>query len=363
MKGKSFENNGSFIENCIVRINSWTRRYCDFVSVIPDDNSLKKVIEKPYDLLIPLIEREYNRGIVPIQEDEITISEKIIAELEVYRMNIEDCYKEGKASYNNKLKLLNTLNSHFSSFLMAIEDIVFDCMNFDDRVFIINNVMELFKPYADITREFKLDSDVFSSIYNFSGCLVNEKRYTKEIENSVHKMENVISSISEQMKNITRKICHVGDVIEYGKYNGEPIKWKILKVFDDSVMAIALSLCRMKFNNQGFYLQGNKYIYPNEWEHSDLRRWLNNDFFNNSFNQTEKEKIKTENEDKVTLLTKEEAETFMTTEERSFGTWWWLRTKPSDFYYIDMVNGDGTISTLLYSMECEVRPVIKILIK
>ncbi|MDO5150952.1 MAG: hypothetical protein Q4D76_16410, partial [Oscillospiraceae bacterium] len=80
----SFENDNSFIENCIGIINSWVRRYCDFISVIPDDNCLKKVIEKTYDLLIPLIEREYSRGIVSIQEDEITISEKIIAELEVY---------------------------------------------------------------------------------------------------------------------------------------------------------------------------------------------------------------------------------------------------------------------------------------
>ena len=118
----------------------------------------------------------------------------------------------------------------------------------------------------------------------------------------------------------------VGDTVVFGKYeqdgdtsNGkEDIEWQVLKIESNRILVIskyALDLHRY-----------NKNYSPVTWEESELRKWLNGDFLNDSFSSDERKQIPTvsienkgnafygipdENntEDKVFCLSLEEAET------------------------------------------------------
>ena len=71
-----------------------------------------------------------------------------------------------------------------------------------------------------------------------------------------------------------------------------------------------------------------------------------------------------EDGESVTLLSKEEAETLMSQKEREMKKYWWLRSEfNTSESYLYAVDSSGIISTRFYSNKCEVRPVIKILIK
>ena len=84
---------------------------------------------------------------------------------------------------------------------------------------------------------------------------------------------------------------NVGDIITCGKYeqdsnfeNGpEDIEWQVLSVEDERVLVISkYGLEDCAYNTE------NKDI---TWENCSLRNWLNNDFYNTSFNDQEKQKI------------------------------------------------------------------------
>lgn len=78
---------------------------------------------------------------------------------------------------------------------------------------------------------------------------------------------------------------------EYKEYNDnyylvEPIKWKILETNNNSYKLVS----DLILDQQEFYSStsnrtiNGKTIYSNNYEHSDIRAWLNNDFINTAFN-------------------------------------------------------------------------------
>lgn len=352
-----FEKDGSFIENSIRIIDSWTRKYCEFVLEISDYDLFKRIFEELYNLLIPLLSRQYNKGLVDLQEDEITISEKIIAELEVLRMDIENCYKDTFIDDSDKLI---KFYAAYSSFINNIEDIIFDCKDYDDRIFIMDSVMNIFEQYKNVTSYILGEETCYEEIYDFSGCLSDINKYRKV---SAKTSEVLKKMLFQPNIRISRNDFSKGK-IDFGRYNGKPITWKILKKYDDYALAIGPAVCEMSFNDRMIYSENGHFIAHNDWEKSSLREWLNNDFYRESFNELEKSMIKTEDGESVTLLSKEEAETLMSPKERVIKKFWWLRSK---FYtsesYLYAVDSIGIISTRFYSNKCEVRPVIKILIK
>lgn len=141
--------------------------------------------------------------------------------------------------------------------------------------------------------------------------------------------------------------------IEFGHYNGKPIKWKILRKNNGYVYMISVEeLCRKYFHN-------NNNRESNNWVKSDLRKWLNGEFFESAFTQNEKEKICMVGLDKVTLLTKEEAESLMSKKERANNSNWWLRSAENIFSvcYVDM---DGRLRSFFANKYGGVRPVLNI---
>ena len=85
-----------------------------------------------------------------------------------------------------------------------------------------------------------------------------------------------------------------GDIYFF-KY--EPIKWKIID--KSKGLVICESILDSQPYNNILYLSDGKYwnstesekYYANDWGHSTLREWLNNDFYNNAFTDEEKQFI------------------------------------------------------------------------
>lgn len=154
-------------------------------------------------------------------------------------------------------------------------------------------------------------------------------------------------------------------IITLGKWENKPIEWIVLKEENNNALVISrLALFAMDCRNNGNTAM--------DWEYSVLREYLNGEFYNKAFSGTEKLKIvnaKLEDvnnaKDNVFLLSKQEAETLMTQEERKcgngtncnghscntcyqyshiHGTCCWLRTRydrNSNYYKIEP---NGTIS-------------------
>lgn len=84
------------------------------------------------------------------------------------------------------------------------------------------------------------------------------------------------------------------DTVSFGRYGGEPIKWLALEKTDSYMLLISADI-----------LDARRYHNSTEaitWEHCDLRRWLNNDFYYSAFSSDEKQRIlvsQVKNEDNV----------------------------------------------------------------
>ena len=159
-------------------------------------------------------------------------------------------------------------------------------------------------------------------------------------------------------------------IITLGKWENKPIDWIVLKEENNNALVISrLPLFAMDCRNNGTTM---------DWEYSVLRSYLNGEFYNKAFSSTEKLKIvnaKLEDvnnaKDNVFLLSKQEAETLMTRDERKcgngtgcnghncntcyqyshiHGTCWWLRTRNSSSYYYISCDGGMSYTYCTYSI-------------
>ncbi len=243
--------------------------------------------------------------------------------------------------------------------------------------------------------------DESGTIKKYRVCIINEKTeqysrfvipyeldnyYTREIfekdlyEKIRYAVENVEKSIEVyNQKTVCYESLNVGDTFDFGNYDGKPIKWKILRKSNNSIYIIsAEELCRKKFQNNSVFnsvsFHQNKSL-PfsfgvdswrdsddiDNWIDSDIRKWLNEDFYSNAFTENEKEKIGIVGTDRVTLLSKGEAESLMTEQERAIdSSWWWLRSDyPDSSYSVWYVHNDGTLNSgANVTLEGGVRPAL-----
>jgi len=194
---------------------------------------------------------------------------------------------------------------------------------------------------------------------------------------------------------------NVGDRFCFGSYeqdndssNGkEPVEWIVLSKDEDSLMLISAEILDAK--------PYDAVIYATTWEHSELRGWLNDEFFNAAFSELEKSVLGlthittpanafrnmtggNDTDDYVFLLSFEEAESLFASDEarraqptayaRANGarygeeireyTQFWLRTAGWDHRYAVYVHADGHVknydSWQVYDKTLGVRPCITI---
>ena len=194
----------------------------------------------------------------------------------------------------------------------------------------------------------------------------DKEKTTSKAESSSQKKEN----------NLDYKI---GETIEFGNYpqdkdgTEKPIEWIVMKKEGNQVLLLSKYVLDAKSYNEGW---GDV-----TWEISDIRQWLNNEFYTTAFNKAEKAKIQTsliknednseygtsggnDTEDKVFLLSEKEADTLFSDEEERIakateyaeklgvdinenseekGAWWWLRSPGNDSFYAALVNYYGWV--------------------
>lgn len=139
-------------------------------------------------------------------------------------------------------------------------------------------------------------------------------------------------------------------IVTLGTWDGKPIQWIVLKENKlGSVVISKDSLFVRQFDSQN-----------RDWPDSDIRAYLNGEFFQQVFRAEEQKRIintiidgqKTD----IFLLSKEEAENWMTSNERR-GTGTWLLRSRYDSNGVDIVYHDsGRFSRYWYGDECYIRP-------
>ncbi len=238
---------------------------------------------------------------------------------------------------------------------------------------------------------------VVSPAIKYSGAVKDADKGNYEEAYMTFKSIIRFKDSSEQAESLVRnhpEIAQVGDIIYLGKYeqdniasNGkEEIEWRVLYKFDGEGMLVVsrYALDCKKYHNS---------LESVTWETSDLRNWLNNDFYNDAFTKNERANIQTialsnednsqyntnggnETKDKIFLLSEGEAKTYLpSTAERiciatkyaeSQGSQlesltrscrWWLRTPGSTDYTASFVKVDGFILQLGVGASLEKRSV------
>ena len=156
----------------------------------------------------------------------------------------------------------------------------------------------------------------------------------------------------------------------------EKTPWRVLDVERETETALLIAekpVCERPYHSKWTEIT---------WEQCDLRKWLNEEYYEKTFSEEEKAAILecelknpdnpnygtkggNDTRDKVFLLSIEEAEKhFMNDRDRSTGTWWWLRSPGRSGSDAAVVNGGGVYyggNGVIY--RSGVRPALKINLK
>ena len=240
--------------------------------------------------------------------------------------------------------------------------------------------------------------------YNNAVKAVEEQRYEDAYLTfkSLYKFKDSQVKATDLLK-AHPNIAQVGDIIYFGTYeqdnnfsNGkEEIEWRVLEK-DENGRMLVVSKYALDCRN---YHSSVKQI---TWEDSDIRSWLNNDFYSNAFSSSEKSAVKTvtnentgnsdfnvnggnKTSDKIFILSIDEAKRYLpnnidrmcqaTKYAESKGTEldslthncrWWLRSPGSTLYSAASVKIDGFILNMGTPVSVDkafVRPAVWIEIK
>ena len=227
---------------------------------------------------------------------------------------------------------------------------------------------------------------------------VSKKGTTAKVESSSQekdKEETTSKAESSSQKKDNNPDYKMGETIEFGNYpqdkdgTEKPIEWIVMKNEGNQVLLLSKYVLDAKpYNNEEW---GDV-----TWETSDIRQWLNNEFYTTAFNKAEKAKIQTsltknednskygtsggnDTEDKVFLLSEKEAETLFSNDDERIAkvtgyaeksgvyvneekvAWWWLRSPGYDGDHAAEVSSSGGVDRYGSSVDDDydgVRPAL-----
>jgi hypothetical protein len=178
----------------------------------------------------------------------------------------------------------------------------------------------------------------------------------KDMKNMENKKQENKRQHMEYINNLK-----AGDIIEFGSYPFEtdgtekPIEWRILEKNEDgtALLISKYGLDAMRFDSSS-----------NNWEQSEIRMWLNNEFYNATFKDEEKNAIikNRETGSKVFLLSEDEANKYFKNNEDRIAyptpyakkrcaytlggsCWWWLCSPGTYQKGAANVDDDGYVSS------------------
>ena len=189
-----------------------------------------------------------------------------------------------------------------------------------------------------------------------------------------------LSEVTAEEAELDYNELSVGNIFIFGKYeqdnnleNGpEFIEWIVLDVEEERALLISkYGLDALQFHNKETSW-GN----PVNWRMSSIRKWLNQEFYENAFSEGEKnsilpmylddssdisEDLQSEpQKDRIIILSVDEVRQYMNKEIRSCqatpyaiskkiwtgydgNCWWWLRTPGEEHNYITHVGTEGDL--------------------
>ena len=152
------------------------------------------------------------------------------------------------------------------------------------------------------------------SIQKLTSDLEKQQNEIIKLRTDEYEFKKRINLISGQYKQLK-----IDDIFEFGFFDGKKLKWRILDINNDKIFIFCESIiCIKPFNENG----------SNIWKQCTLRKWLNEHFYRQAFDNAEKKCIIEVNSDKVTLLSKDEAETLL--RPCDWRTWWTRTAYPED---------------------------------
>ncbi len=217
--------------------------------------------------------------------------------------------------------------------------------------------------------------------------LDSKAKANKESSNTSTSKEAVKEEPKKEVKSKQKNVFkREGKIITFGSYYKnddktlEPLKWDILEEKDGKVLIITHDIIDVK----AFDI--NK---SNDYEKSSIRQWLNNDFYNEAFNEEDKKKIQltlvdnspqstieipnkfacSNTNDNIFLLSYKEATTYYKNDgdRKAKGTLYsreknkWLLRSRAPYSYgsgrASIVEEDGIIRDTACELSCGIRPV------
>ena len=181
-------------------------------------------------------------------------------------------------------------------------------------------------------------------------------------------MPNVVRTIDLNTKIADIKAKKVGEIVRWGSRvesygRKKDVEWIILRKEDDKILVFAcMYFARMKLHsvgNEGYDSYLNTYC---DWEECSLRKWLNDEFKNTTFNEREQKRII----DSIFLLSEEEYDNYRV---RSYNYLysdkldWWLRPVMNkqckdNVKIVDAKSNYGKVKHSYFDHEHAVRPAM-----
>lgn len=245
LKIEYFENNNSFVMNSVNIWDSWTKNYKSFKTTYKNEfqhdcendgieeeiwsdwykawQQLRYTIELKIQ---PVIERGL-RGYMPTNiESETSVPEQLIAVLDEYKNNVDKFYKEERkgiyqkfvfqsgGELQDKFETESSLYKYAAMFQSSLQNIIFNCKNAEDRVWILNWANSLLDIQIDEILTFVADNDLqkishtildeFASLKqkNYDIYLADAKAYSEE---KAHREKEYNSLIFKMRKDLMKQ--------------------------------------------------------------------------------------------------------------------------------------------------------------
>ena len=227
--------------------------------------------------------------------------------------NVKDTAKLGKeynnllTKYNNAIDELSNLQISFSSNISSLKKI------YDAQIKELSELIEVYR--GKLISLGVLHADDFE-IYSINGIkYVNFGSYPQTHINDqimINKLNGLtltnargyyelqgkqyakISATPNSYGPQSNYVYSTGEKLVYHKsewFEVEPIKWRILEVTDGEYMLLSemiLDVSMYYHDINSNRTVDNKRIYANNYEYSDIRYFLNNDFYNGAFTKSDK---------------------------------------------------------------------------
>ena len=245
------------------------------------------------------------------------------------------CYVGGMCAVRPALKISISSSSAFASFPISYG--VF--LNVNDE----GNPVSGAKLSLTLSEEVQSTENFTNSfgIVRFSSVLPGEYTFSVSKPGYVTKSELIaVPSVSSPSISLTKDLIALPDIVEFGKYNGAPIEWKVLDIVNGKALLFAGALFLSQFDMNG----------GNEWEKSSLRAQLNGiksgDFLQESnFTVAEVaaiDSVASAVNDAVFILSVGEVQRYLPDLRlRFFDNKEWLTRTPSGIEDVEVITADG----------------------